>query len=750
MVKFQPEVLTGIAGKITGIHVEPVHLGESFLDFAARFAGIPGTVLLMSGGELDCARYHILGARPWLTFSGRNHNMKLAVENQTLQFDADPFDTLRMILNTFRLDDPIWPAPVSAGLLGYLAYDLKDCLEDLPRTSVDDLQLPHICLFAPSILLVHDTSHRSTHLYVPKRTRSDRNLWPADMAAFKELLTSPPPDPGSFRGNTAEFRSNLSRTNYMDAIRKIREYIASGDVYQVNMSQRFQTDFAGVPFSLFRTLYNQNPAPFFAYVNAGDHQVVSTSPERFVRRSGAQIETRPIKGTRPRGKTPAEDAKLRLQLENSKKDDAELSMIVDLLRNDIGKVCQAASVRVKEHKRVEAYQNVYHLVSIVEGQLDPDRDSVDLIQAAFPGGSITGCPKIRSMEIIDELEPHRRHIYTGSIGYISFHDTMDLSIAIRTATICNQKIIFSVGGGIVFDSNPSDEYDETLHKGHTLMQVFKDHPAAPTAFPHVWINGTIQPRGQACVPITDQGFQYGYGFFETIRVVKGEPKRLDRHLGRFYETWKHLFVDPVPDLTWNDIIGQVITCNHLGDQVAAVKIIATRGDREKAPFNHTLLVMARPYTHRLELKKSPGLNLSVYPHPRQTPLADHKSLNYLYYLLAGQWAHAQGADEALILNPDGSVSETNSANILLRQGQTIVAPDSPHVLPGIMEKAVCEVCTTWGYKKTNRKVRLEDFFFADEVMITNSLMGAVPVLSINGKKLAPPTGLWREINEVVL
>ena len=187
-------------------------------------------------------------------------------------------------------------------------------------------------------------------------------------------------------------------------------------------------------------------------------------------RCGSRIEARPIKGTRPRGKTEPEDQALRQELAHSSKDDAELSMIVDLLRNDIGKVCAPASVRVAEHKRMEAYENVYHLVSVVEGELDAGKDSIDLIEATFPGGSITGCPKVRAMEIIDELESCRRHVYCGSIGYLSFHDSMDLSIAIRTAIVCHGLLSFNVGGGIVYDSDPLDEYRETLYKGRSIVE----------------------------------------------------------------------------------------------------------------------------------------------------------------------------------------------------------------------------------------------------------------------------------------
>jgi para-aminobenzoate synthetase component 1 len=743
------------AGTITGIHMESIDLDEAFVDFSARFASLRGTTVLLSGGDLDCARYHILGAKPWLTFTGRNRNMTITSEDQTFEVNADPFDALRSIITAFRpsvlgLGIPDLPQSLAAGLFGYLSYDLKDVLEKLPRTSVDDLRLPHICFFAPSIIVIHDKINNSTRLCIPNRIVSGQSRLDDDLNFFKQRLAAQPPATGSFSGESVGFKSNFKKSNYLHAVEAIKEYIAAGDVYQVNMSQRFEMDFEGDTFGLFTKLYHNNPAPFFAYINAGDHQIVSTSPERFLLQTGDLIETRPIKGTRPRGKTPSQDEQLGRELQQSKKDDAELSMIVDLLRNDIGKVCRAGSVRVAEHKRLEAYQNVYHLVSIVEGRLDPDRDSVDLLKATFPGGSITGCPKIRTMEIIDELEPHRRHIYTGSIGYISFHDTMDLSIAIRTATIYNGKIIFSVGGGIVFDSDPLDEYEETIHKGRTLMEVFLGKEKTTVQKTYAWINGNLEPFAQTAIPIADLGFQYGYGFFETIRVEKSVPKHLNSHIDRFYHTWKNLFSEEPPDLTWDEIIHQVVSRNGLSSETAAVKIIATRGNRETPPFNHTLAVTARPYTHRLADKKAPGLNLVVYPHPRQTPLADHKTLNYLYYYLAGKWAKDQNADEALILNPDNTVSETNTANILLISGTTLITPVSAHVLPGTMEAAVCKLLSVWDFTVENRAVQVEDLFWVDEVLVANSLMGVAPVLSIDGKKLDSPSDLWQKINTEIL
>ncbi|MBW2180249.1 MAG: aminodeoxychorismate synthase component I, partial [Deltaproteobacteria bacterium] len=503
---------------------------------------MPGTVLLASGGSLDCARYHILAIKPWLAFSGRNNTFKITMDDQTVNVQKHPFEILRKLLNIYTINNqmPIHPdmeIPVQAGLFGYFSYDLKDCLEELPRTSVDDLLLPHICLFAPSIIIIHDRIAATTTLNIPVReTAHGHDNLKKNLSFIQKSLSKKPNVSTPYKGSGDGFCSNFTKPKYLNAVEQIKEYIRSGHIYQANLSQRFRMDFSGDSFNLFKTLFQNNPAPFFSYIYAGDHQIISTSPERFLYRQGERVETRPIKGTRPRGKTHSEDEALGRELQQSKKDDAELSMIVDLLRNDFGKVCKAGTVRVSKHKMLEAYKNVFHLVSIVEGVLADENDSSDLIRACFPGGSITGCPKIRSMEIIDELEPSRRHIYTGAIGYISFHNTMDLSIAIRTATVYNEKIIFSVGGGIVFDSDPNDEFDETLHKGQTLMKAFTGKDQKANKINYVWINGSLENLDQAVIPVSDMGFLYGYGFFETIRVNKGLAKHLKAHIERFNKT----------------------------------------------------------------------------------------------------------------------------------------------------------------------------------------------------------------------
>jgi para-aminobenzoate synthetase component 1 len=616
------------------------------------------------------------------------------------------------------------------------------------------LNLPVMWMVAPSVLVVHDRQTGLTRLMLARRS-NDPDGVPRRLEAFyrtartASILGKEPAKTGFCI--SAKLTSNFAPAAYTAAVRQVVEYIAAGDIYQANLSQRFQTAYDGDGFVLFRRLFELNPAAFFAYLQAGDHQVVSTSPERFLLRNGAYVETRPIKGTRPRGATPAEDEQLREELTHSAKDDAELSMIVDLLRNDLGKVCRAGSVKVAQHKRLEAYQNVFHLVSVVEGQLEAPHTSIDLVRAAFPGGSITGCPKVRAMEIIDELESCRRHVYCGSIGYISFHDTLDLSIAIRTATLADATLRYSVGGGIVYDSDPQAEYEETLHKGRTLAAACQEKQSTAAGEQNmVWLNGHLLPASEAKVPADDQGLLFGHGFFETLRADDGALPLWPDHLRRFNTTWRALFPSHPPDLTWPAIIAQVLVANNLQKATAAVKILATRGRRSSPPWGHMLLVTARPYRHRLADTSLPGLRLGTYPHARQSPLAGHKTLNYLYYLNAGQWAAAQGFDEALVLNPDGSVSETNTANLLLIDGRQVVRPASAASLPGVAAAAVCRQLVAWDFNIISRPVFPAELHSAPILLATNALMGAVPVAAIDHRPRPAEDPLWRRINDALM
>ena len=457
-------------GRVVDIQVSPFSPPPGVQDLAELFAAVrqrPYAMLLLSGGDLDCAGYSIMGWDPFLVMRARGKQVSLLGDGVMQVCRGNPFTVLEDLLGALELPGETPLNPLAAGGLGFLAYDLKNHLENLPQTAVDDLNLPELVLAFPRRLLVHD--RRAGRFWEARVTYEDsqgRRRVPEDGDFW------PPAAPvGAYRVGPP--RSNFTREAYLQALGRIREYIRQGDVYQVNLTQRFSFPLSGEPYYLMQRLFGLNPAPFYAYLHCDDFQVLSTSMERFLYRRGDYLETRPIKGTRPRGATPAADAVLRRELAESPKDDAELSMIVDLLRNDLGKVCRPRTVRVQEHKRLEAYQNVYHLVSIVTGQLQPETSAVEILRATFPGGSITGCPKIRAMEIIDELEPHVRHVYCGAIGYLGLHRNLDLNVAIRTAIVSKGQAHFAVGGGVVYDSQEEDEYEETLHKGRTLFRLIE-------------------------------------------------------------------------------------------------------------------------------------------------------------------------------------------------------------------------------------------------------------------------------------
>ena len=746
---FAASLLGALPPPFEGVLSVPLDLTCPFLDLASRFADEPGTVALLSGGDHDPARWNILGVRPWLVLSESAGEISLEVEGVGTSLPGDPFAALELVSARYALPLPDEDLPLRAGLLGYLAYDLKDVLEDLPRTSRDDLRLPRLWMSAPSILVVQDRRDGSTSAHVPVRRGLDaaRSL----LSDFVGSLEAPP-TPRHPDVSAGPLVSGLSRDEYMRAVGDIRDYILRGHVYQVNMSQRFEAAFGGDPWVLFQALLEANPAPFFAYVQAGDHQVVSTSPERFVELRGRRVETRPIKGTRPRGRTPEEDSALRRDLESSPKDDAELSMIVDLLRNDLGKVCAAGTVRVADHKRVEAYENVHHLVSVVEGELDGGRTAVDLLRATFPGGSVTGCPKIRSMEVIDELEPMRRHVYTGSIGYLGFGGTLDLNIAIRTATIAGGRLVYSVGGGVVYDSDPADEYEETLHKGRTLAGILSASGSATRA-PDArvgWMDGRFLPLPSMTVSVEEEGFAWGCGFFETLRVQQGRPLRLESHLERFARAWEAFFGGAPPDITWKDVISLLVERNGLGDRVAAAKILASAGKPGSGPRGVRLVATVRPYVHRLEGTGREGLRLATYPRGWQTPMADHKTMNYLFQRTAGLWARERGADEAILCNADGSVSETNTANLLCRIHGTWVRPASVHALAGTMEKALLDLLHARGESVETRALSVDDLKSSQAVLLTNALMGVVPAVSIDGVAIPGDLALCAKLQEELL
>jgi para-aminobenzoate synthetase component 1 len=384
-------------------------------------------------------------------------------------------DALERHLARYQVQRADRVAPFSGGAVGYFGYELGRELEALPRAAPDATGAPVCKLGFYNFALVLERQTGATWLSylepdaaigAPALEEVRRRV---ALAAATEPRPAPPAAP-------APLASDFTRGEYLEAIRRIQGYIRAGDVYQVNMTQRFAAPMQGrSAWDLYRALVDLNPAPFAAYLGFGEAQVASSSPERFLRLEGREVETRPIKGTAPRGATPAEDARLRAELAASEKDRAELAMIVDVARNDLGRVCEPGSVRVDGFPRnfpeVETHAAVHHLVAGVRGTLREDRNVCDLLRAAFPGASITGAPKIRAMEIIDELERVQRGVYTGSIGYVGFDGDADLNVAIRTIVVAGGQAHLHAGGGIVADSREEQEYEESLLKARNLIRA---------------------------------------------------------------------------------------------------------------------------------------------------------------------------------------------------------------------------------------------------------------------------------------
>ena len=450
-----------------------VAYGDPLGDFT-RFAHAPGAIFLdsaRSGG--DVGRYSFIAADPFLTLKARDG----WIEDGEERFAGDPFDALAKRLQRYPVESEPDLPPFQTGAAGYFAYDLARHLERLPAHRIDDQPLPDLLMGFYDWVIAYDHQLRKAWAMAsghPGRTPEERGTRAKGrLAAVVRQLSEPPALPNSSVRATPA--ADVERAPYEGRVRRVIDYILAGDIYQANISQRFKATLPedADPFALYCALRQRNPAPFAAFIRHGDVSIVSASPERFLKLSNGHVETRPIKGTRPRGLTPEEDRALAEELTASEKDRAENLMIVDLLRNDLSRVCRDRSIEVPVLFGLESYATVHHLVSRVTGELNEGKTAIDLLRAAFPGGSITGAPKIRAMEIIAELEPTRRGPYCGSIGYIGFDGAMDTSIVIRTMAILGRQLTFQVGGGIVADSDPGAEYDETLTKARALIDTLQ-------------------------------------------------------------------------------------------------------------------------------------------------------------------------------------------------------------------------------------------------------------------------------------
>ena len=432
---------------------------------------------LDSGMDPDkLGRYSFMGSDPFLVLKSRGDEITLIRKGRKEQRRGNPFDVLGWLLAVYALDCEKPPVPFIGGAVGYFSYDLCHFIEHLPTNATDDLQLPECYLGFYDVVVAYDHLEGKTYIISTgfpelkeekRRSRAQERL----TEIRNRISLSPPPmsHEDILPPEKVILKSNFSHDDYLKAVETAREYICAGDIFQVNLSQRLEAEIGISSYELYKRLRKINPAPFANYFGFDGVGVVGASPERFLKLTGNRVETRPIKGTKPRGKTPEQDKELAQNLLDSVKDRAENVMIVDLERNDIGRVCRYGSVKVTELAILETYPTVYHLTSTVVGQLSEAKNRIDLLKATFPGGSITGAPKVRSMEIIDELEPTHRSVYTGSLGYLSFNGDMDLNIVIRTILVKDNRVYFQVGGAITYDSDPESEYIETLDKGKALI-----------------------------------------------------------------------------------------------------------------------------------------------------------------------------------------------------------------------------------------------------------------------------------------
>ena len=443
-----------------------------------QLRGEPGVVLLRSSlFDSPQARYSFVCVRPFLTFRSFGSRCELIVAGQTTEQFGDPWHLLDGLMARYELLEELdLPFPLG-GCFGYWGYDLKNFVEPkLSRRAVNDLELPdcHVGFYDSLVVFDHRLEKTwvvSTGLHSDgsrdmERAQAQLDWWSGILHAGIPAAALPATDRESRPLHPAaeQVVSSFTRPGFIATVERAQRYIRAGDIYQVNLAQRLSVVAPCSAWDFFRRLNAVSPAPFSGYVDCGDLQLASSSPELFLRLSGSHIQTRPIKGTRPRSSDPTRDAQLTCELQTSAKEMAELVMITDLLRNDLGRVCEYGSVQVPELVRLERYPQVQHLVSTVEGRLRPDVTHFAALASCFPGGSITGAPKIRAMDIIDELEPVTRGPYTGCLGYLGFNRESQLNILIRTAVFRGGRAYFHAGAGIVADSSPEAEYEETLAK----------------------------------------------------------------------------------------------------------------------------------------------------------------------------------------------------------------------------------------------------------------------------------------------
>ncbi|WP_296417501.1 anthranilate synthase component I [Pseudooctadecabacter sp.] len=441
----------------------------------------------VTGGEVR-GRYSIVGMKPDLIWDCHGTTSRV---NRQARFDddafedqqGDPLDNLRALIAESRIDLPEDLPPASAGLFGYLGYDMIRLVEHLPDVNPDPLGLPDAVLLRPSVVAVLDGVKGEVILVAPAYAGTGQSAKAAYAQAAERVMDAqralelpvPAAELASFEDSTeAEPVSNFTKDGYMAAVEKAKDYIRAGDIFQVVPAQRWTQTFREPPFALYRSLRRTNPSPFMFFFNYGGYHIIGASPEILVRVFGNEVTIRPIAGTRPRGATPEEDRANEADLMADQKELAEHLMLLDLGRNDTGKVSKIGTVRPTQQFIIERYSHVMHIVSNVVGELADDQDALSAFFAGMPAGTVSGAPKVRAMEIIDELEPEKRGIYGGGCGYFSANGDMDMCIALRTAVLKDDQLYIQAGGGVVYDSDPEAEYMETVHKSNAIRRAAAD------------------------------------------------------------------------------------------------------------------------------------------------------------------------------------------------------------------------------------------------------------------------------------
>ena len=662
-------------------------------------------------------RYSFLGCNPFRVLESKN---------------SDPLPGLRKLLNEYKIAKS--KIPFSGGAIGYLSYDLGLFLEKkIKIRAKSDSGIPDCFIGFYNSAVVID--HWKNRIYIgalglpEKKSNLERLLARENYQKIISLLSDIEQEaypPGQTAN--AELKSNFSKIEYIKAVKKVKNYIRAGDIYQANLSQQFITKSNLSAVDFYNRLRSISPSCFSSYFDCGDFQILSSSPERFLKLESGIVTTHPMKGTRPRGGNRDEDRSLRGDLAASPKDKAELMMVVDLERNDLGRVCDYKSIKVESLREIEKYSTVFQAIARIKGKLFKNKDRIDLLRACFPGGSITGAPKIRAMEIIEELEPHRRGVYTGSFGYFGFSGNMDLSILIRTILRQGNKLSFGVGGGIVADSNPIDEYKETLVKAQGMIRAIQMAPSR--------VLPAETPRPSSLTLRAGKGFvsavtRDGDGIFETMRVYHGKIVYLDAHIKRMRESAKILDIECLSEQKIKKIIADAIKKSQIKDMYLRLTLVAPGPE---------IIVGTKEYKPYPRAKYDKGFKVSValQRQDEDSIFSRVKTTKRDFYDSSLVLAQSKGFEEAIILNKRGEITEGSRSNIFLVKNNELFTPGvSCGCLPGITRQVIFDLAKENNIKCSQDRLTIKDLDNCDEAFLTNSLMGVMPI----NKKCAKITKL---------